>query len=227
MFVESVLLFCLQIPVDERSADAHRVRSFKMSNDSTVELQKLIDDFSQGGSAARRALIERATNRLRRLAAKMVGESFPDLRAIHDVDSVVNETWMQLVPALEATSIDSVQDFFRLAALKIRQVLLNMVDRARRRAPEIASLQGQSSANWDPSQASNDPAKLAIWSELHQRVAQLDDDLRQVFELYYYLEIPQPEIARLLGIHRRQVSRLWLKAVDRLMIDLNLSEGIL
>ena len=39
---------------------------------------------------------------------------------------------------------------------------------------------------------------------------------RRVFELHYYGDFSQAEIAQMLGVHRKQVSRLWLAATGRL-----------
>jgi RNA polymerase sigma factor (sigma-70 family) len=57
---------------------------------------------------------------------------------------------------------------------------------------------------------------LAAWTELHQRVAELPDKERTVFELHYYLGLPQAQIASELGLAPKQVSRLWMSARERL-----------
>jgi RNA polymerase sigma factor (sigma-70 family) len=189
-----------------------------MTQDSSVDLQRLIDRFQPGDLEVRRELLERAVDRLRRLAAKMLGESFPRLQGEHDVDSVVNETWIRLLQALEQSSPATVQDFFRLAAHKIRQVLLDMADRQtrldRREGRHLES--GDSTDGSAVEQQTHDPLQLTMWTEFHSRVPKLPDDERQIFEMHYYLEIPQSEIARITGIAPRQVSRLWIKAIERL-----------
>src|SRR5262249_61665449 len=96
---------------------------------SSHERTRLRDAPGPGPRPARRELLNRAVGRLRRLAAKMLGSAFPAVQARHELDSVVNETWLRLVPALEATEPPTVADFFRLAAHKIRQVLLDLADR--------------------------------------------------------------------------------------------------
>jgi DNA-directed RNA polymerase specialized sigma24 family protein len=40
----------------------------------------------------------------------------------------------------------------------------------------------------------------------------LPDGPREVFELQYYLDLSQAEIATLLNLHPRKVSRLWQSA---------------
>lgn len=200
-----------------------------MADDSSVELQQLIDRFQPEDAEIRRELMGRAMSRLRRLAARMLGQSFARLQAQHDLDSVVNETWMRLSQALEQTEVRTVAEFFRLAAHKIRQVLLDMVTRQQRwNREQLADFAGgDSSVNNEPSQQTYNPHQLAVWTEFHQRVAALNETERTVFELHYYLEIPQAQIAGMLAIPPRQVSRLWIMATDRLTEGLDVAEGVL
>jgi RNA polymerase sigma factor (sigma-70 family) len=201
-----------------------------MGDDSNTVLQALLDRMNQGDRAARREVLERACGRLRRLAGTMLAGSFPALAAHHELDSVVHETWLRLLQALEKTELPTVADFFRLAAHKVRQVLLDMADRQRRRAArEGPGLGGDSASGGFAAAAGQtlDPARLALWSEFHARVANLPEDERQVFELHYYLELPQAEIARMLDLHPRKVSYLWVAGTQRLADDLDGVEGFL
>jgi RNA polymerase sigma factor (sigma-70 family) len=190
-----------------------------MAEDSSVELQGLLDRLLQGDRAARRLLLERACERLRRLAGRMLHGSFPELARRHEVDSVVHETWVRLLQALDKAEPSTVADFFRLAAHKFRQVLLDMAQSERRRAQrEVLGLSGADSAGPAPSVASttNDPARLALWTEFHEKVATLSEQERAVFEMHYYLELSQAEIAQVLELHPRKVSYLWIAATEKL-----------
>ena len=64
--------------------------------------------------------------------------------------------------------------------------------------------------------ATCDPARLALWTEFHEKVATLGEQERAVFEMHYYLELPQAEIARVLDLHPRKVSYLWVAATEKL-----------
>ena len=201
-----------------------------MSDDASVQLQALIDRAGAGDREARRQLLERACDRLRRLAARILHESFPALRDRHELDSVVHETWLRLARALESANPPTVADFFRLAAHKIRQVLLDMAEREHRHsAREASSRVEDSTSSRSPAEPSNqtyDPARLALWTELHEKVAALPEQERAVFELHYYLGIPQKEIADILGLHPRKVSYLWVTATDRLSKYLSRAGGV-
>jgi RNA polymerase sigma factor (sigma-70 family) len=174
------------------------------------QFQSLIDRLRDGEPAARRELLDRACHRLRRLTAKVLHGSFPALRPHHDLDSVVHETWLRLLQALETTTPPTVADFFRLAAHKVRQVLLDMVERQRRLAVQ------QALSSMGPVNQTQDPARLAMWTEFHSKAAELPEEERAVFEMHYYLDLPQTEIATILGLHPRKVSYLWVAATERL-----------
>ena len=108
-----------------------------MDQDSTSQLQMLLDRLRQGDKQARREFLEQVCNRLRRLAATILSGSFRNLQGRHEVDSVVHETWLRLMQAMEKADPPTVTDFFRLAAHKIRQVLLDMVVGAQAPEPVI------------------------------------------------------------------------------------------
>src|SRR5262249_23567242 len=168
-----------------------------MNEDSSALLQGLLDRLRQGDREARRLLLERACERLRRLAGLMLHGSFPEVARRHELDSVVHETWVRLLQALGKTEPPTVAGFFRLAAHKFRQVLLDMAQSERRRAQrEVLGLSGTYSDEPAPSAAStsHDPARLALWTEFHEKVATLSEQERAVFEMHYYLELPQAEI---------------------------------
>src|SRR5215470_18501925 len=171
-----------------------------MNQDGSVELQGMLDRLRQGDREARRLLLERACERLRRLAGRMLHGSFAELARRHELDSVVHETWVRLLQALDKTEPPTVADFFRLAAFKFRQVLLDMVQSERRRAQrEVLGLSGADGAG-AAANTTHDPARLALWTEFHEKVATLSEQERAVFEMHYYLELPQAEIAQVLGL---------------------------
>ena len=120
-------------------------------------------------------------------------------------------------------------DFFRLAAHKIRQVLLDLAGRERRGAgrefPAGDATSGGGPAA-EPGDQTHDPARLALWTELHERVASLPEPERAVFEMHYYLGLPQAEIARLLGMHPRKVSYHWVAATEKLTRGLREGETV-
>jgi RNA polymerase sigma factor (sigma-70 family) len=197
-----------------------------MSQPDTEQLEKILEGLRSGDREARRKFLELACNRLQRLAAKILTGSFPNLRGRHDVDSVVHETWLRLLQTLDKISPPTVEDFFRLAAHKIRQVLLDMAEKQRRTQQRETLLGDESVASAGNSELTYDAGRLALWTEFHERVGQLPEAERTVFEMHYYLGLPQAEIAGLLGLHPRKVSYLWIAATEQLADILSLAEGM-
>ena len=195
-----------------------------MDSAVTANLQPLLDRLRQGDQAAKREFLELVCDRLRRLAWKILSGSFPNLQRRHDVDSVVHETWLRLIQALESADPPTVADFFRLAAHKVRQVLLDMVSKEQRELHQQLTMQpGDSLASRnlnEPGDQSLDGARLAVWTEVHQHVGTLDEAQRSVFEMHYYLGLPQAEIASIMELHPRKVSYLWVAATEALAGDL-------
>ena len=104
-------------------------------------------------------------------------------------------------------------------AHKVRQVLLDMADQQRRRDDRIRDglLDARDEpAVVEPADNSLDPGRLALLTEFHRQVENLPEDQRAVFDLHYYTDVPQAEIARLLGLHPRKVSYLWVAATEQL-----------
>jgi RNA polymerase sigma factor (sigma-70 family) len=63
---------------------------------------------------------------------------------------------------------------------------------------------------------SDDPCNLAEWTEFHRQVEVLPEDEREVFNLLWYGELTQAEVAEVLGIAVRTVIRRWQAARVRL-----------
>ncbi len=192
-----------------------------MTDDTSAELQQLIDRLRDGDDTARRALLQRAHDRLLRIAATIFKEDFPGLRGRHELESVVNDVWIRLSGALVTVHPETVDGFFGLVFQKVRHVLLDMAARQRRddrrgHAMAMDASDPENRVTADPGDTTNEPARLAALTEFHRQVEKLPDDERAVFELHYYGEFSQAEIAQIRQTHAKQVSRLWLAATRRL-----------
>ncbi len=191
-----------------------------MSGHTTTDVGELIERLRAGDPSARRALLERIQHRLRRIAAAMM-RRFPTVSGRHDVNSVVGNAWMRLMKALETVRPETPDRFYRLVFRKVRHVLLDMARRQARedrltpaRSPRPDA--SDSRLPYDVADTTLEPSRLAFWTEIHREVGRLPEDQRAVFRFHYFAEIPQSEIARLLDLHPREVSRLWVKATMRL-----------
>src|SRR5260370_42408741 len=60
---------------------------------------------------------------------------------------------------------------------------------------------------YEKADSSNELGRLALWTELHERVENLPEPLRAAFDLVCYHELPQAEVAGLLDISVPTVTR--------------------
>ena len=62
----------------------------------------------------------------------------------------------------------------------------------------------------------NNPRKIAEWTEMHKVIESLPEESREMFDLLWYHELSQEEAAKLIGLSVRQVKRRWREAKIRL-----------
>lgn len=191
-----------------------------MSSESVL-IQPLLDQLRRGDATAVGKLTELTYERLRRLAGKMLNQSFGALGRNHDLDSVLNNTYLKLHDALtkmaaEAKTPPTPADFFRFAAFKVRLVLLDMVRRDKQVNKGRIDQPDSEKSVWDPPPGWEDkgpsPETQANWVEFLGRVDALPDAERDVFQMHFIMDMSQAEIAKETGMEAKQVSRAWLKA---------------
>jgi RNA polymerase sigma factor (sigma-70 family) len=222
--------FRVYLPGDDLAA---REGMTLADGDTTADVRDLIERLRRGDASAREALLDRVYHRLRRIAAATFRKEFPRLHARHDLSSIVDEAWMRLKQALQHTQPESAEAFYSLMFLKVRQVLVDIARKQTRhdaREHQAAAGQSQESggaALRDAADTTHDPARLALWTEIQEEIARLPDRQRLVFDFHYFAELPQAEIARLLDLHPKQVSRLWLAATEHLAQKLDGFGGLM
>lgn len=196
--------------------------------DLTTEIQLRLDRLRSGDESARDELLDIARARLSRLARKML-QGYPGVRRWEQTDDVLQNVTLRLWRALKTIRPESVHGFVRLAALQIRRELIDLARHYE--GPEGpghhqfsgACPDGVGTAPGAPDSPSDtdDPARLASWSEFHETVESLPATEREVFDLLWYQGLSQREAAALLGITERVARRRWRSARLRLhaMLD--------
>lgn len=189
--------------------------------ETSVLIQPLLDRLRAGDAGAINSLVDLTYERLRRLAGKMLNESFPQVAREHSLNSVLNNAYDRLGMALKKMSAEAKTpptpgDYFRFAAFKIRQVLLDMAGADRRRAKLFTSYQWEDGDSvYEPtagSQAALVPELRAKWKEFLERVDALPQLERDVLQMHVLMELTQAQIAQEMGLEPKQISRAWLKA---------------
>jgi RNA polymerase sigma factor (TIGR02999 family) len=182
--------------------------------DQTIQLQGLIAHLVQGDDGARHELIRCAYERLRGLAAVLLNESFPGLKkapALLDTTELANEAALKLYDALADVRPESAGDFFRLAAQRMRWLLLDL---ARRTDRSEKRMRERPVPVEDEAAPSNElPDTLTA---LYEQIEGLPEQERQVVDLLHFHGLSQREAAALLGVAERTVRRHWAAARIRL-----------
>jgi len=195
----------------------------------SVLIQGWIDRLKAGDQSARDELLRVACERLTRLARKML-HSYPRVKRWEETDDVFQNAMLRLHRSLAQVTPPTVCDFFRLAALNIRRELLDL-------AKHYYGPQGQGAhhatqgdkdpessrpaARYDPGTISQEPSRLAAWTEFHAQVGALPDEERAVFDLLYYQGLSQAEAGDLLAVSERTIKRRWQSARLKLHEALN------
>jgi RNA polymerase sigma factor (sigma-70 family) len=187
--------------------------------DLSTEIQLRLDRLRLGDECARDELLDITRARLGRLARKML-QGYPGVRRWEQTDDILQNVSLRLCRALKKIRPESAHGFVRLAALQIRRELIDLARHYE--GPEGPGRHHMSRAGWgDPATApgppdspsdSDDPARLATWSEFHETVESLPDAEREVFDLLWYQGLSQREAAALLGVTERVAKRRWRSA---------------
>jgi RNA polymerase sigma factor (TIGR02999 family) len=186
-----------------------------MSSEQSALLQTLLTRLVGGDEAARRELIDRTYERLRRLAAVILNESFPRLKdapALLDTTDVANEAALKLYEALAEIRPATGRDFFRLAAQRIRWLLLDQA----KRINKYGGLQTASRPELYPPPDESRPDLPLALSALYEQIEQLPEDEREVVDLLYFHGLTQTEAAAYLDVSERTIRRRWTVAKVKL-----------
>jgi RNA polymerase sigma-70 factor (ECF subfamily) len=190
---------------------------------STTQIQLRLDRLRAGDESARDELLAIACGRLTRLARRML-RRYPGVQRWEQTDDVFQNAAERLCRALKDVKPASVRSFLNLAAVQIRRELIDLARHYE--GPEgpgrlhAGRLESESAARppgpHDPGTDTDDPARLADWTEFHAQIEALPDAEREVFDLLWYQGLPQGEAAALLGVTERVVRYRWRAAREHL-----------
>ena len=194
-------------------------------DNTNLDVARLLDRLAGGDEAARDALVARALDRLTILARRQ-RRGFPAVARWEQTDDVVQGVALRLRRALRDVRPADPRAFFGLCSWHIRNELLQLHRKHYGREgvganyasprPDRATKQRHDPGPHHPADTTHEPAKLARWTEVHERIAALPDDLREVTELIWYQGLTHAEAASVLGVAPKTVGRRWREARLRL-----------
>jgi RNA polymerase sigma factor (sigma-70 family) len=181
----------------------------------TTALRLLVQRAQEGDAQALDELLRRAAGQLERLARTML-RRYPQVSQREQTGDVVQEAMLSLMEALRQLPFSSTQEFFGLAAEHIRRRLLDLNRRHsqsyRQHAPPgEATREDKRLVAWN---AEDD--ELERWAALHEAVAELPTEMREVFSLRLYHGWGVQDMAELFQFSTRTVTRLLFGAQVRL-----------
>lgn len=179
-----------------------------MSTDQSKLIQGLLVRWQQGDEPARAELIHCAYERLRRLAAVILNESFPRLKdapALLQTTDVANDAALGVYRMLDEIRPATARDFFRLAAQRIRWLLLDQ-------AKKVAHARQHAQENLPPRDQPGENDSSVALGALYRQIEELPEMEREVVDLIYFHGLTQVEAADLLGVAERSVRRYWTAA---------------
>jgi RNA polymerase sigma-70 factor (ECF subfamily) len=196
-----------------------------VSDESTTVLQAQLEQAVTGDADARQRLLELTRDRLMRHARHFLHGKYARLEAFAQTDDVVQQLYIKILRNQErfwvnagGEPIRTLAEFFGHTSAWMRDVLCDLLRKEYGRddnRPVVLPLDGDPSdtgRRYEPSSNTLDPEKVRRWTEFHEAVARLPDDLRSVFDLLWYQEMSQAEAAALLGIAVPTVKLRWMKA---------------
>jgi RNA polymerase sigma-70 factor (ECF subfamily) len=178
-----------------------------------------------GDFAARQRLLEVTRDRLMRHARRHLHGSQARLEPFEQTDDVVQQLYLKILQNQDrfwvnarGQPVGSLAEFFGHSSAWMRDVLCDLLRKSYGRddnRPAVLPLDGDRSGarpRHELASTTLDGEKVRRWTEFHEAVARLPDDLRAVFDLLWYQELPQAEAAALLGIAVPTVKLRWMKA---------------
>jgi RNA polymerase sigma-70 factor (ECF subfamily) len=196
-----------------------------VSDDSTTVLQGHLERALTGDAVARQRLLELTRDRLVHHARRFLHGRYARLEPFAQTDDVVQQLYIKILRNqdrfwvnADGTPLRTPAEFFGHTSAWMRDVLCDLLRKEYGRddnRPPVLPLDGGPSdagLRHEPFTSTLDGEKLRRWTEFHEAVTRLPDDLRAVFDLLWYQELSQAEAAALLGIAVPTVKLRWMKA---------------
>ena len=190
-------------------------------NELESQLETVLKAANAGDDEARQQLLLIADERLLTLSRKLK-RGFPRVGRWEQTEDVCQQASLKLYDALSKTEVTDARHFFRLAAKKIRETLIDLARHYQgahgvgsHHATQLRSAPGDTAAPSHFERAdemTQNPQHLAQWQELHTQIESLSDPLREMFDLLWYNELAQDKAAEIVGVSTRQIKRRWREA---------------
>ena len=196
-----------------------------MNDQSTAVLQGQLERALTGDAEARQRLLELTRDRLMRHARRLLHGRYARLEPLAQTDDVVQQLYLKILQNQDrfwvnahGEPVRNLAEFFGHTSAWMRDVLCDLLRKAygrsdrRKAALPLGDATTGGGPGPEPSDTTYEGEQVQRWTEFHDAVARLPDDLRSAFDLLWYQELPQAEAAALLGVAVPTVKLRWMKA---------------
>lgn len=187
----------------------------------------LFDRLAAGDTTATNDLLIHFKDRLHRLAKKMFRNE-SRLPGLYQTDDVDQGAALRLVRAIQEEKPTTPLHFMRLAAVCVRRELCDLVRKEYGRDADRENVFANQPGKQDEhhellaelADSGDGPATRAGEKDLnktvHEKVQELPDPEREVFDLIHYWGHPHQVVADRLGVSASTVKRRWYDALEHL-----------
>jgi len=164
----------------------------------------LVSSVEQGDKLAEAALYEKYSDRLYFLALS-------ELHSREDAEDVRAETFVRIIQALRLGKLrkpDSLSSF-------VVGIALNVIRESKRQRFGIESLGDNESKISDEASPEESFLDQEVSSSIAETIKHLKPREREFLKMYYYEELPMPEIARALGVKEERLRLVKSRTLQR------------
>jgi len=183
-------------------------------DDDIQVIARCLERLTAGDSTARAALLQFAYARLRVVVEKRL-DHFARLARWEQADDVTQEAAVKLWGALNEISPRTVREFWGMAAEEVRRVLLDLT-RHHFGPHQIAAYTETGlpigAAPAERVDSNVGAANLERWTALHEQIAHLPEDERDITMALWYGGLTMSAAASVLGISPDIAQRRWKEA---------------
>jgi RNA polymerase sigma factor (sigma-70 family) len=186
---------------------------------TTIGVERCLQQLAAGRADSREQLIEMSSRRLRRLTQAMFRDH-PSLARWEEADDVYQQGVIRLWQALRECRPETAIQYYRLAAQVLRRELIDLARHyfgprglaANHATPAVFPHDVRFGSPDNPADSTWDSARLQPWTDFHQEVESLPEELKSTFDLLWYQGLPQSEAAQVLNLSQRTLERRWHEA---------------
>jgi len=183
-------------------------------------LDAALDAFRRGDEAAEELLLEHCSSWLQVLAAKKILPRYPEVARWERASDLVQDASLRLCFALRKNPPESERHLLNLAALKLRQVVVDRLRHYRAgRNPlahagtNAAVVEGRLRVEEAEDRATG-PMTYDRWTSFFQAVDALPELQREIFQMTWFLGADQATIARACNCSVETIKRHWREAKE-------------